>query len=453
MQTSLQINARRRFLLKLVGGGASFLWLPASAYAAVRPVIHAGEASVNERGSRLVFNLTAPTGHKVFTLSNPERVVLDLKNTSLPKGFEMPLPDGVAVSRLRSGTQNGDDLRLVFDMQQPAKPTVIMLPEPNGKGFKLVVELAHKPLGMPTVAVKPADIKAAEAKRAFAEKAAEREAKLLPASQAEEPRAEFRPEPTAKDVREAERLAARQESSRQGARKLVIAIDAGHGGKDPGAVGRDGTREKDVTLAIARKLEAMIQGERGFRSVLTRSKDVFIPLRERTNIARRNKADMFISLHADAFSDPDARGASVYCLSLNGASSEAARWMADKENAADLVGGVSLNERPDSLASVLLDLSQSASMQAGMDAGQRILTELGEIGAVHKRSVQQAGFMVLKSPDIPSMLVESAFLSNPEEERKLRTSSHQQKVAQSVFRGLHDYYASKAMEGTHFAML
>ncbi len=448
MQTSLQINARRQFLLKLLGGGASFLWLPASAYAAVRPAINAGEASVSERGSRLVFNLTAPTDHKVFTLSNPERVVLDLKETSLPKSFEMQLPEGVVVSRLRSGIQNGNDLRLVFDVEQPATPSVLMIPEPDGKGFKLVLELAHKPLGMPTVAVKDS-----EAKRAFAEKAAERESKLLPSAQNDE----RRPEPTAKDAREAERQAerqiARQESSRHGARKLVIAIDAGHGGKDPGAVGQDGTREKDVTLAIARKLESLIQEERGFKAVLTRRTDVFIPLRERTNIARRNKADMFISLHADAFSDPDARGASVFCLSLNGASSEAARWMADKENSADLVGGVSLNERSDSLASVLLDLSQSASMQAGMDAGQRILTELGEIGSVHKRSVQQAGFMVLKSPDIPSMLVESAFLSNPEEERKLRSSGHQQKVAQSVFRGLHDYYASKAMEGTHFAML
>jgi N-acetylmuramoyl-L-alanine amidase len=448
MQTSLQINARRQFLLKLLGGGASFLWLPATAYAAVRPAINAGEASVSERGSRLVFNLTAPTDHKVFTLSNPERVVLDLKETALPKSFEMQLPEGVVVSRLRSGIQNGNDLRLVFDVQQPATPSVLMIPEANGKGFKLVLELAHKPLGMPTVAVKDS-----EAKRAFAEKAAERESKLLPSAQNEEQR----PEPTARDVRETERQTerqmARQESPRQGARKLVIAIDAGHGGKDPGAVGQDGTREKDVTLAIARKLESLIQEERGFKAVLTRRTDVFIPLRERTNIARRNKADMFISLHADAFSDPDARGASVFCLSLNGASSEAARRMADKENSADLVGGVSLNERSDSLASVLLDLSQSASMQAGMDAGQRILTELGEIGSVHKRSVQQAGFMVLKSPDIPSMLVESAFLSNPEEERKLRSPAHQQKVAQSVFRGLHDYYASKAMEGTHFAML
>jgi N-acetylmuramoyl-L-alanine amidase len=435
------MNPRRRFLLKLLGGGASMLWLPESAYAGVRSAVSGGEASVSERGSRLVFNLTAPADHKVFTLSNPDRVVLDLMETSLPKNFAMELPDGVVVSRLRSGVQNGYDLRLVFDVQQPTKASAILLPESNGKGFKLVLELAHKPLGMPT-----APSKADEIQRILAQNEAENEAKQLTKTQAQnQTQAET---PTRKDLRTAERNA-----SRNGARQLVIAIDAGHGGKDPGAVGQDGTREKDVTLAIARKLEALIQDDRGFKSVLTRNKDVFIPLRERTNIARRNKADMFISLHADAFSDPDARGASVFCLSLHGASSEAARWMADKENAADLVGGVSLNERPDSLASVLLDLSQTASMQAGMDAGQRILTELGEIGSVHKRSVQQAGFMVLKSPDIPSMLVESAFLSNPEEERKLRTPAHQQRVAQSVFRGLHDYYASKAIEGTHFAML
>jgi N-acetylmuramoyl-L-alanine amidase len=435
------MNPRRRFLLKLLGGGASLLWLPESAYAGVHPVISGGEANVSEHGSRLVFNVSAPVDHKVFTLSNPDRVVLDLKETTLPKSFEMNLPEGVVVTRLRSGVQNGYDLRLVFDVQQPTKPSAILLPESNGKGFKLVLELAHKPLGMPTMPSKSDDLQ-----RVMAEKEAEKSSKRLAKEQAEnQDQAETL---TRKDLRTAER-----EASSNGGRKLVIAIDPGHGGKDPGAVGQDGTREKDITLAIGKKLEALIQSERGFKSVLTRHNDIFIPLRERTNIARRNKADMFISLHADAFTDPDARGASVFCLSLHGASSEAARWMADKENAADLVGGVSLNERPDSLASVLLDLSQTASMQAGMDAGQRILTELGEIGAVHKRSVQQAGFMVLKSPDIPSMLVESAFLSNPEEERKLRTPAHQERVAQSVFRGLHDYYASKAIEGTHFAML
>lgn len=418
MTSPHESNARRRFLLGLLGGGASLLWLPESAYAGVRASVREASTSLSERGTRLVIDLTAPTDHKVFTLSNPNRVVLDLSETSLPRDFDLRLPEGCIVSRLRSGIQNGSDLRLVLDVHQPTKPSALLLPNPDGKGFKLVLDLPHQPLGMAA----PANVAKAEP----------------PA----------RPAPVA-----AERPVPVREAPRGGLRDLVIAIDAGHGGKDPGAVGRDGTREKDVTLAIARKLESMLRAERGFKPVLTRGSDVFIPLRERTRIARRHKADMFISLHADAFSDPDARGASVFCLSLNGASSEAARWMADKENAADLVGGVSLNDRNDTLASVLLDLSQTASMQASMDAGQRVLTELGEIGSVHKRSVQQAGFVVLKSPDIPSMLVESAFLSNPEEERKLRTAAHQEKVARSVFRGLHSYYASKALEGTHFAML
>ena len=418
MTSPVDINARRRFLLGLIGGGASLLWLPESAYAGVRPSIKEAAASLNERGTRLILNLSAPADHKVFTLSNPNRVVVDLSETALPRNIDFKWPDGCIVQRLRSGIQNGSDLRLVLDVQQPTKPSALLMPDPEGKGFKLVLDLPHQPLGMPMA---PKQVE--EAPRVLAEKPVERP-----------------PVPV-------------REASRGGMRDLVIAIDAGHGGKDPGAVGRDGTREKDVTLAIARKLETMLRAERGFTPVLTRRNDVFIPLRERTRIARKQKADMFISLHADAFKDPDARGASVFCLSLNGASSEAARWMADKENAADLVGGVSLNDRPDTLASVLLDLSQTASMQASLDAGQRVLTELGEIGSVHKRDVQHAGFMVLKSPDIPSILVESAFISNPEEERKLRTSSHQERVAQSVFRGLHSYYASKALEGTHFAML
>ncbi len=410
MTLSPQAYARRRFLLQLLGGGASLLWLPESAYAGVRAQVREITAGVDPRGTRVVIELSAPADHKVFTLSHPERVVLDLSETRLPRDLDIKLPEGCIVQRLRSGIQHGYDLRLVLDVHQPTKPSALLLPHADGKGFKLVVDLPHPPLGMAaaeqvlTTAPQPAPPPAAEAPRG-------------------------------------------------GLRDLVIAIDAGHGGKDPGAIGRAGTREKDVTLSIARKLESLLRAERGFKPVLTRNKDVFIPLRERTNIARKHKADMFISLHADAFRDPDARGASVYCLSLNGASSEAARWLADKENAADLAGGVSISDRDDTLASVLLDLSQTASMQASLDAGQRVLTELGEIGAVHKRDVQQAGFVVLKSPDIPSILVESAFLSNPQEERKLRTASHQEKVARSVFRGLHGYYASKALEGTYFAML
>jgi len=416
MQSPDNLNARRRFLLGLLGGGASLLWLPESAYAGVRSAIGAVKTSVGEHGTRLILNLSAPTKHRVFTLDKPHRVVVDLDRTSLPRDIDFKWPEGSVVRRVRSGIQNGDDLRLVLDLHQPVSVSALMTPHQDGRGFNLVIDLPHAPLGMST-----APKKAQDAPRVAAEKPIER----APARQA----------------------------SRSGTRDLVIAIDAGHGGKDPGAVGRDGVREKDVTLAIARKLESMLRAERGFKPVLTRRNDVFIPLRDRTQIARRAKADMFISLHADAFSDPDARGASVFCLSLNGASSEAARWMADKENAADLVGGVSLNDRSDTLASVLLDLSQTASMQASLDAGQRVLSELGEVGKLHRREVQHAGFMVLKSPDIPSMLVESAFLSNPSEERKLRTSAHQERIARSVFRGLHGYYASKALEGTRFAML
>lgn len=419
MRSPDPIHARRRFLLTLLGGGASLLWLPESAYAGVRALVREASASVHERGTRVILELSAPADHKVFTLSNPHRVVLDLSDTSLPRDFALKLPENSVIARLRSGVQNGSDLRLVFDVQQPCKPSALLMPNPDGKGFKLVVDLPHSPVGMSA----PAHLAKVES--------TPRASASAPAEQ---------PKPI-------------RESPRGGIRDLIIAIDAGHGGKDPGAIGRDGTREKDVTLAIARKLEAMLRAERGFRPVMTRNSDVFIPLRERTRIARKHKADMFISLHADAFQDPDARGASVYCLSLNGASSEAARWLADKENAADLVGGISLSDRSDTLASVLLDLSQTASLQASLDAGQRILTELGTIGALHKREVQQAGFVVLKSPDIPSILVEIAFLSNPEEERKLRNPVHQEKVARSVFRGLHSYYASKALEGTYFAML
>lgn len=205
-------------------------------------------------------------------------------------------------------------------------------------------------------------------------------------------------------------------------RDLVIAIDAGHGGEDPGAIGPGGTREKDVVLAIARKLEALVRREKGMRPVMIRDGDYFIPLRQRTKKARQHKADLFISIHADAAAvrGSQARGSSVYTLSERGATTEAARWLAERENASDLVGGVSLDDKDDLLASVLLDLSQAATNEASMEVAHEILKELGRVGEVHKRRVEQAGFIVLKSPDIPSVLVETAFISNPAEERRLR---------------------------------
>ena len=234
-------------------------------------------------------------------------------------------------------------------------------------------------------------------------------------------------------------------------RDLVIAIDAGHGGEDPGAIGRGGTKEKDVVLAVARRLAAEIDAEPGMRAVLVRTGDYFLRHRDRMERARRHRADLFVSIHADAFKNRRARGSSVYVLSQKGATDEAARWLAARENAADLVGGVSLDDKDDMLASVLLDLSQNASIGASLDVGDHVLKRLGHIGRLHKRTVQQAGFLVLKSPDIPSILVETAFISNPEEEQLLRSRTHQARISAAVLSGIREYFYANPPPGTWVA--
>lgn len=224
----------------------------------------------------------------------------------------------------------------------------------------------------------------------------------------------------------------------------VIVIDAGHGGKDTGAIGPAGTREKDVVLAIARKLEGMIRAEPGMRAVLTRASDQFLQLADRADISRRERADLFVSLHADAYINADAKGSSVFTLSNHGASSVAARWLADRENSADLVGGVQLRDKGKVLASVLLDLSQNAAIEDSDHAATHILDELGKGHQLHHREVQKAGFVVLKSPDVPSLLVETAFISNPDEEKNLLSAKYQEQVARAVFRGIRAYFGNRA---------
>ena len=241
-------------------------------------------------------------------------------------------------------------------------------------------------------------------------------------------------------------------SAGDGGRDLIIAIDAGHGGEDPGAIGPRGTREKDVVLSIAGRLKKAVDAEPGMKGVLIRSGDYYVPLRKRMALARKHKADFFVSIHADAFRDQRARGSSVYVLSRKGASSEAARWLAQKENAADFVGGVSLDDKDDVLASVLLDLSQTASMQASHDAAEQVLRNLRSLGRVHSSKVQQARFVVLKSPDIPSMLVETAFISNPAEEKNLRSAAHQEKLARAILGGIRDYFQRDPPPDTWLAM-
>lgn len=229
----------------------------------------------------------------------------------------------------------------------------------------------------------------------------------------------------------------------EGPREVVIAIDAGHGGKDTGAIGPNGTYEKDVVFQVAKKLEAYLKKEPGFKPVMVRNSDEFIDLRERSEVARKAKADLFVSLHADAYQNGDARGSSVFTLSLDGESSEAARWLADRENASDLVGGVNLRDKGRLLASVLLDLSQNATREDSNRAAARILKELQKNHRLHHQQVQKAGFAVLKSPDIPSLLVEMAFISNPDEEMSLRSQAHQELVARSVFNGIRAYCISR----------
>jgi len=243
------------------------------------------------------------------------------------------------------------------------------------------------------------------------------------------------------------------EHARPDARDLVIAVDAGHGGEDPGAIGMYGTREKDVVLAIARELALKINAEPGMRAVLTRNGDYFVPLRDRMRRARAQQADLFVSIHADSIRDRRVDGSSVYILSQRGATDEASRWLAERENASDLIGGVSLDDKDDVLASVLLDLSQSASLSASQVAAERVLRELNRVGEIRKPQVQQARFMVLKSPDIPSMLVETAYISNPQEELRLRSAPHQAKLAAAIHQGVHDYFYANPPAGTRVAQL
>ena len=234
-------------------------------------------------------------------------------------------------------------------------------------------------------------------------------------------------------------------------RDLVIAIDAGHGGEDSGARGKRGTHEKDVVLAIARRLARLVEKEPGMRPVLIRDGDYYIGLRQRIEKARKHRADLFISIHADAFRDRRVQGSSVFVISRSGASSEMARWLAARENASDLVGGVSLDDKDDLLAEVLLDLAQTATQEASNEVANRVLAEMKRVGKVHKKRVQRAGFVVLKSPDIPSMLIETAYISNPAEEKKLKSAKHQQKVANAIMAGVRSYFSANPPAGTLMA--
>ncbi len=387
-------------LTLLCGLGASFAWAAPVVVKDVR--LWAGPDS-----TRVVFDLSGPAKHSLLTLQNPARVVIDLEDARTAAS-QLALPEARGFAKqLRVGVQNQKDLRLVIDLVGTATPKVFAV-APNGPhGHRLVVD-------------------------------------LLPGAGAG---ADVRSAPSAPIVPPPVKSALIGEG-----RDIVVAIDAGHGGADPGSVGSRGTYEKHVTLQIARRLKEVIDREPGMRAVLTRDGDYFLPLRERMTRARRQQANMFISIHADAFHDRSVVGSSVYTLSANGASDESARWLADRENASDLIGGVTLDDKDAVLASVLLDLSQSASMSASLEAANKVLRQLVGLGNTTNRGVKQAGFLVLKSPDIPSILVETAFISNPGEEARLINPKHQQRVAEAIHAGVRAYFWDNPPPGTRFAL-
>ncbi|MFP4182395.1 N-acetylmuramoyl-L-alanine amidase [Thiohalospira sp.] len=351
---------------------------------------------------RLVFDLSDGVDHEVFELDDPDRVVVDLEGAELEEALEASTED-TWVEEIRSGRHGDGRLRVVLDMERSVSSKTFLL-EPNEEyGHRLVVDLTS-------------------------ESAKEEEQDSL-----------------MEVVREAE------ENQQGENRDLIIAIDAGHGGEDPGARGPSGTHEKDVVMQIARRLEKRVEAAEGMTPLMIRDGDYFVALRDRLRKAREAKADLFVSIHADAFENSRAHGSSVYALSQNGATSEAAKRLAKSENEADLIGGVRLDDKDETLASVLMDLSQTGAIEASLNVGQEVLENMGGVNELHKSDVEQAAFMVLKSPDIPSILVETAFLSNPSEEQRLRSSAHQKKLAASMMSGIRSYFRDNAPPGTVWA--
>jgi N-acetylmuramoyl-L-alanine amidase len=343
--------------------------------------------------TRIVFDLSGPAEHKLMLLDNPSRIVLDIEDTKLKASLADLALDKTPVTGIRSAVREGDNLRVVLDMGATVKPRSFALKANERAGDRLVLDLYDKTA---TGTVK-------------------------------------------KSVRQTSK------------RDIIIAIDAGHGGEDPGAIGPSRRREKVVVLAIAKELHSLFATDRGFDPELIRTGDYYISLKGRRDLARKKQADLFVSIHADAFKRKEAHGASVYALSLRSATSTTASYLAQRENSADLVGGVSLDDKDDVLAGVLADLSMTSTLDTSLKLGARVLRQVDTVAVLHKSGVEQAGFAVLKSPDIPSILVETGFISNPEESRKLASRSYQKKMARAIHAGIKTWFIEHPPSGTLIA--
>jgi N-acetylmuramoyl-L-alanine amidase len=402
--------------------------------------------------TRVTFEAARPLKHTYFFVNDPDRLVLDLEGVDLGDelralasrvGTEDPY-----IKTMRVGVNRPGVVRVVFDLRAEVKPSVFPLPPAGEYKHRLVLDLyPSKPADPLLALIAPKTDPIGE----IAGAPAPQSPPDLPVVRLEPP-AEAGPSgPTASgapvtagaqvDARRKPGLATKAPARPVKDRLVIVAIDAGHGGEDPGARGRHGTREKDVTLAIARRLKTAIDKEPDMRAVLVRDGDYFIPLAQRVGKARRVKADVFVSIHADAWVRPDAKGSSVFALSERGATSAAARMLAARENESDLIGGVNLGVRDPVLARTLLDLSQTATINDSLKLARHVLSELGDVGDLHKHAVEQAGFAVLKAPDVPSILVETAFISNPEEEKRLKDTAYQEKLANAILGGIKRYLA------------
>jgi len=405
----------RRRLAGFAGASLLLLVTPL-ARAAAGPSVLAVRVWPSEDYTRVTLESDTAVRFSHFTVKNPERLVVDLEGVEL-NGVLEGLSGQISandphIRLLRTGRFKPGVVRLVMELKTEVVPQVFVLKPVGEYGHRLVLDV------YPANPVDPL--------MALIEK---KELRPLPPDEKPAAVADGTRPPSAREENVVDRM-------------VTITLDPGHGGEDPGAIGRRGTYEKTVTLAVARRLKAKIDAQPNMRAVLTRDADFFVPLHTRVQKARRVRSDLFVSIHADAFVKPDARGASVFVLSENGASSSAARWLANKENAADLIGGVNIGVKDPVLAKTLLDLSQTATINDSLKLGKAVLGELDRVGDLHKPHVEQAGFAVLKAPDIPSILVETAFISNPEEERRLNDEAYQEKLAEAVMAGIRKYFRS-----------
>ena len=354
---------------------------------------------------RLVFDLSGPVQYKTFSLTSPERVIIDLSGAGLSGDFSQLALKNSGITSIRSGHFGKSDTRIVLDLASPMQLNSFLLPPQDGQGHRLVLDLTNATHAPRQIAAQPAPL-------------------VAPVDKAHPKR------------------------------DIIVVVDPGHGGKDPGAIGSKGQREKDVVLSIAQLLAKRLKREKGFDVKLVRNDDFFVPLRKRVDIARQHKADMFISVHADAAPRLTASGASVYALSEGGATSATARFMAQRENGADLLGAttlLNLKDKDPMLAGVILDMSMNATIASSLQLGSSVLGSLQNITTLHQKRVEQAGFAVLKSPDVPSILVETGFISNTQDAQRLVTARHQQAVADGLFDGLKKYFEKNPPMNSYMA--